>query len=395
MRNYWLHLSASAALSLTALAGGCRSRERGEATATPAVRQPTWDSLPEVTAVRIAHATVRIQAHANVALLAPQTGRLRITVPAEKHSLSAGEIWAEYDTGAEEEAKRIGETRKRLNRLLEYKRAIELPRERLKLVRALEGVQTRQAAMRLLQEEGPRWSQLGLPPSAQLSAENGASLADEVRLCKEALAWIDRDPESALGWNEGSMLIELDKRDAECRRELERSVLRMPFSGRLDVELKESGAGGFCMVQINDELAIATQDDRIELTVEPTPAAWLLIAGESFHARVKLPTGGEISGSFAGTRERLLFGRNVLESRFAIPEKDAAVARPLLGAETSCDLWLDLPKRARVVPKLTVALAAPVACREFGWGGAAAILWPGARIVVEGESDLAISRGEP
>jgi len=61
-----------------------------------------------------------------------------------------------------------------------------------------------------------------------------------------------------------------------------------------------------------------------------------------------------------------------------------------VGADVSCELWLDLAQPARVVPKLSLVLRQPAIFQNRRWNEAVAALSPGAQVLVEGQTDLAI-----
>ena len=56
-----------------------------------------------------------------------------------------------------------------------------------------------------------------------------------------------------------------------------------------------------------------------------------------------------------------------------------------------CELWLDLPERARVVPKLALVMNNPTAFQGRRFNEGLRLVAPGARVLVEGQTDLAIS----
>jgi hypothetical protein len=69
----------------------------------------------------------------------------------------------------------------------------------------------------------------------------------------------------------------------------------------------------------------------------------------------------------------------------------------LIGANNQCDLWADLSEAARIVPKLAVILHQPDAFQSRNWNSGVSSTFPGARLLLEGQTDLAIvvSQSEP
>jgi hypothetical protein len=56
----------------------------------------------------------------------------------------------------------------------------------------------------------------------------------------------------------------------------------------------------------------------------------------------------------------------------------------------SCELWLGLAQPARIVPKLALVLHEPGAFQNRHWSEGIAQMLPGAQVLVEGQTDLAI-----
>src|SRR5262249_13957701 len=76
---------------------------------------------------------------------------------------------------------------------------------------------------------------------------------------------------------------------------------------------------------------------------------------------------------------------------FEFPREKATIAARLIGANVSCDLWIDLPEPVRVVPKLTLVLHEPGAYQNRNWSSAVASVFPGAHAAVEGQTEIGIA----
>ena len=75
---------------------------------------------------------------------------------------------------------------------------------------------------------------------------------------------------------------------------------------------------------------------------------------------------------------------------FQFPTNDCSAAMRLVGADVSCELWLALAQPARVVPKLALVLHQPASFQNRRWSEGVAQLSPGAQVLVEGQTDLAV-----
>ena len=75
------------------------------------------------------------------------------------------------------------------------------------------------------------------------------------------------------------------------------------------------------------------------------------------------------------------------------------MAARLVGSDISCEVWLALSQPAHVVPKLALVLHQPASFQSRLWNDGIAQLSPGAQVLVEGQTDLAIvvpeGRGKP
>ena len=75
---------------------------------------------------------------------------------------------------------------------------------------------------------------------------------------------------------------------------------------------------------------------------------------------------------------------------FQFPTNRCSAAARLVGTDVSCELWLALAEPARVVPKLALVLHEPSVFQNRRWNEGLAKLAPGAEVLVEGQTDLAI-----
>ena len=82
--------------------------------------------------------------------------------------------------------------------------------------------------------------------------------------------------------------------------------------------------------------------------------------------------------------------REELAYYFEFPHEKSTEAARLIGANNQCDLWADLSEAARIVPKLAVILHQPDAFQSRNWNSGVASTFPGARLLLEGQTDLAI-----
>jgi hypothetical protein len=104
-----------------------------------------------------------------------------------------------------------------------------------------------------------------------------------------------------------------------------------------------------------------------------------------------LPDGSRLEAPFAFTRLERVQLREDTAYYFQFPTNRAAAGARLMGTDVYCELWLDLPERVRVVPKFALVLNQPSAFQGRRWNEGVAQISPGARVLVEGQTDLAIT----
>jgi hypothetical protein len=118
-------------------------------------------------------------------------------------------------------------------------------------------------------------------------------------------------------------------------------------------------------------------------------AAWTGISPERL--KVVVTTGGRsLEAHFIFQKIEKIQNREESAYYFEFPREKSVEAARLIGANNQCDLWVDLTESARIVPKLAVILHQPDAFQNRNWGTALATAFPGARLLLEGQTDLAL-----
>jgi hypothetical protein len=377
-------------LLVPVLLSGCRWREPERTEQSFAI--PVWGNLPQMEALRLCETVARLQPQTSAALFSPQTGLLRLRVAQDKIDLPAGAIWAEFDTSdLHEELRRIAESKQRLERVIARGKAVDIPREYLKTQKALSELQNKKKLDQIVRSRRAQWDSLGIRPMGHgTDTESEQRLDEEIQQVKVALDLLDRDPEAAMGWNHEAARVELEEREFACRRKIEQATLRMPFAGRIELGANLLSTGGALPVLAGQDLAMAVQDERMELIVTPTPGDWLTLPPERVYATMVMPDGRRLVAPFSGTRYSRVFNRIELQSVFLLPAAESTGARLLAGTEVACWVWLRLPKGARIVTKISLALSSPDSCKNGGWIGAVSELWPTAKLLAEGDAELAL-----
>jgi hypothetical protein len=119
---------------------------------------------------------------------------------------------------------------------------------------------------------------------------------------------------------------------------------------------------------------------------------WRLVDPARLTLRLGTGTlGRPLSAGFVRRLTEEVFGREELAYYFVVDPERTTEARPLVGGQVGAQVIAALPETAHLVPKLDLVLAEPATFRLEGWTGGLAKLLPGARVLLVGETHLAIA----
>jgi hypothetical protein len=119
-------------------------------------------------------------------------------------------------------------------------------------------------------------------------------------------------------------------------------------------------------------------------------SAWNAIPPERLFALVRLPSGQQMEAQFAYNKVETKQNREESAYYFQfLPEHTPLIAR-LIGTDVTCELWLNVGQVTRVVPKLALIMHNPKAFQSGNWSVGVSEAFPGARLAVEGQTDLGI-----
>ena len=167
----------------------------------------------------------------------------------------------------------------------------------------------------------------------------------------------------------------------------------MPFAGQLIVSLQLAEGVTEYPVSAGQELAVVRNLNTILLKVPLEDVSWSgLPTGKLAAVISHLPDG---TASRAPLRLQRNWRSQPCARRsfyyFQFPAGRIVRRRPLLvGTAPACELWLGLSQPARIVPKLALVLHEPDAFQNRHWNEGISWILPGAQVLVEGQTDLAI-----
>jgi hypothetical protein len=389
------------ALLLASLSTGCgdpepaaitASKSTAPTAASPALQNWSWEVYPAVQRMRLAVLPCQLQPRSSITIFSPMLGVLRVYATHPQTNLSAGFVWAEFEpTIFAAEAEALEEARLKLEERERLQVELELPKQRLRFEKEFDEAQRQVALLSLLStnEELARLS-LKLPNAAGLRPEALDKAQTELDLLAKSLGYLQATNLAFLGIDLPGQRSDWERRKLEFDRRQGQARLKMPFEGQLTVNLPLTEGVEEYPVNSGQELAVARDLSTIRLRVTLSNPAWASLPADRLMALVRLPHGEELTAEFAFQKIERVQLREESVYYFQFPPEKARLAARLMGTDVSCELWVTLPQPARVVPKLSLVLQQPAAFQGRNWSQGVGAMWPGAHVLVEGQTDLAI-----
>ncbi|HEX3797165.1 MAG TPA: hypothetical protein VH413_00580 [Verrucomicrobiae bacterium] len=354
-----------------------------------------WENYPLSDQLQLATLSCKVQAKNSFVMVSPMSGLLRLHVATFQTNLAVGEVWAEMESDLLiSESNALAEAKSKMEQREKTLQELELPRQKLKLTRDLWEAERQEALTGWLltnQDLAASVSDLKTPDlrSESLSLAHEESLLlrrglEELAKTNLVLSGVDLDEQRA----------EWDRRELEFKRKQEMSQIKMPFSGQLTVSLLLADGVTQYPVSSGQELGVARDLSQIQVRVALYDSAWAALPPSSLRATIQESANVELEATFACKKiERAQF-REEPAAYFVIRPEDVARAGPMVGMEVPGALWLKLEKPMRIVPKLALILYCPAYFQRRNWTEGVTHICPGAKVVAEGQADVAIDISE-
>jgi len=345
--------------------------------------------------MRLANVPCRVLPKTSLNINAPFSGTVRLYVDRPNTNLVAGIVWAEFEPKMlAAESNSLYEARAKIDERERLLLELELPRQRIELSRKIEELRKQVTLMKLLATNpavAPKVMPLAGVKEKSLREEAVARTEEELRVAQQNYEYLVRTNLQVLGHDFQTQRSELERRQLEFDRQQAQARLKMPFDGQLNPSLPLAEGITEYPVNAGQELAVARDLSLILLRVPLSDASWSTLPTDQLAAVVTLPDGTRMEAPFAFKKlERVQLREDVVYYFQFSTERSPSAAR-LVGTEVSCELWLRLVQPAHVVPKLTLVLHQPSAFSSRRWNEGLARLTPGASLLVEGQTDLAVA----
>ncbi|HEY0968953.1 MAG TPA: hypothetical protein VGD88_16300 [Opitutaceae bacterium] len=329
---------------------------------------------------------------------APSSGLLHLTLPAPGTRLEAGVLWGEFEPArsrlereAFDLAREVFEGREKPGLALEQARA------RAELADRLDEIQ-RQSTMLAKILADPELAGLYLtgedkPTDTSAVGAMIERLKQQETLIREVLTYVGSADQARVE----TRLLELKllQQALDLKRRDEETRLRTAFAGELTLIPLAPPPGTPLRVESGTDLALLQDFSSLQARVVIKRAEWRLAEAPALRVRIGAGIRGAIQGSYLRSLVEDVNGREESVYYFQIPEEKRSEARTLAGGQVSAVLVSVLPEPAHLVPKLDLALANPELFREAGWAAGVARLFPGTRVLMIGETAVAVAPPAP
>jgi hypothetical protein len=381
--------------SLLIFSVSCSSRATTSAP-SPAKETARWslESYPLMPRMRLATMPCQLLPKSSITIHSPLSGVLRVYTTQPRTNLAAGFVWGEFEPEIfAAEAQALDEAKAKLEERERLQLALELPKQKLKLEREVEEAQRQVTLMNLFSTNHElAEASLKIPSQAAnyLRPEAVTKAQLELGLLQQSLHYLESTNLTILGIDLPGQWSEWHRHKLEFERRQSQARLKMPFSGQLTIGLPLTDGVEEYPVNAGQELAVARDLTLIRVRVNLSNPAWAGLSTERLMAIVRLPNGQEMEAPFAFQKVERFQLREESVYYFQFPPERAAMAARLLGTDISCELWLALTQAARIVPKLQLVLNYPEAFQGRNWMQGVQSACPGAFVLVEGQTDVAV-----
>ncbi|HVK58892.1 MAG TPA: hypothetical protein VM735_08945 [Candidatus Kapabacteria bacterium] len=351
-----------------------------------------WESYPPTKRMRVAQLPCQLQPKSTITVQSPIAGLLRIYAPSPQADLPSGFLWGEFEPEIlKQDEIVLQDSLKKLEDLEQVQWEIEYPRKMMEMEQRLKDAEKELRRVEML-ANNPELARKVLGAGSYTNAIRPETLTlarESFRLVKQQFQFLQSTNFAALGFDLTGQRTEWKRRELEFQRRRQQSRFEMPFNGRLTVSVPISEGVTNYPVNQGQELAVARDISAVRARVVIDNVAWTGLQPDKM--RVVVTTGGRaLEARFIFQKIEKMQNREESAYYFEFQKEKSAEAARLIGANNQCDLWVDLPESAHIVPKLAVILHQPDAFQSRHWGVGLSSTFPGARLVLEGQSDLAI-----
>ncbi|MGN6387686.1 MAG: hypothetical protein ACTHMT_15765 [Verrucomicrobiota bacterium] len=400
----WINPALTLAVAALGFAG-CKQKlptaaralaKNSPVTANASAQRPAWnwDAYPPTTKMRIGMLPSQLQPKSTIAVQSPLSGTLRVYVDSPQTNLPSEFLWAEFEPEIfAAEKKSIEEARKKLEEREKVQNEIEIPRQKLQMARQIEEAKRQVDLLKYIstnKDVADLMFNVGSNNETLLRPDSLEKSQLELRLLNQSMSYLEMTNFSAMGPDLAGMRSEWERRKLEFEHRQALARFKMPFSGKLTVSIPLTDGVTEYPVNNGQELGVIRDLSTIRLRLPIANAAWMSIPGEKLTAIVRLPNGEPLDAKFSYQKIERIQNREEAVYYFQFPDEKAQMAGRLIGTDISAELWVALDEPVRIIPKLALVMRDPAIFQNRSWSAGVSDAFPGARVVMEGQTELAI-----
>lgn len=351
---------------------------------------------PLVSEMEIGTVTVEVQPARQLRIKAPATGLLHLHLPPNGVRVSKGTIWAELDPARLDlERRAMKLARDLLAEKEEPALRLEHARTRAELADRLDELQRQILMLKQLQEQ-PDLASLYLNKSSTDNSPADSSakidtaltqLSRQAELLDRVLDYVGTPRQDELEIT--ALRLKLEQQQLELDRRTRDSRLIMPFDGEITLIPPPPVEGEALYIENGMDLARLEDFSRVTARAVIRQTNWRLIPPLDLSLQLSTHSGG-LRARFSRGLVEEVFGRDELVYYFSFAPRQIPAVRPLVGGQISGQIIAQLSEPAYLIPKLSLVLADPEIFTHREWSEAVPMLIPGARVILQGETHLAI-----
>ena len=375
----------------------CGSKDGQEAKVDVSqVVEVTWDwkEYHQSSELTLQTLPVEIQPRQSLEIKSEAAGILTLEIEAKQKDVAKDEQFARMDVDTlSEQGERLQIQEEK--RILEEMRAetLELPEKRKVAKEELKEARRKVRLMEMILEN-PAMSKMTSELGLEIGVVNKTALKeanDALRLAEQKVAWAEEFDEKL---REGELRIqEMDssknKRSYEDAKE--RSVYKAPFVGELRLEVDFVEGQSEYTVSARETIATLNDYSEIRGQLKVGNASWVSISPQ----RLYLSLNDKADTIMPFLEDEIIKDKRTQKEErhylFSVPLEDNESLKRLVGTEIKGKLVYKLPKACFIVPKYNLSLYALGKSDSIEWEQMVAELWPGATVLAEGLSEVAIS----
>lgn len=174
----------------------------------------------------------------------------------------------------------------------------------------------------------------------------------------------------------------------------QRSRLIMPFDGELLIYLPVSAERTEFRIAAGAPIGIIRDVSGIYLHLVVRDPQIVSIPPKQLSVKFKRDTGSTFSGDFYDSQILQIQNQDALVYRFVFAPEDTAQLISLIGANLTCELWVQSDREFHVVSKIALACMVDGESTFSGWGDTISFIWPAAKMLYSGRTHLGVMSTE-